>query len=288
MGAASSHPGNHLPSQIRMRDLGIEQEQDEDDVRESVTILTASLASAGCPTLVVESAASRALAAFDLRGITVSLLSTSLLFMGQKESWGVRFPRGLSVNLSERSLHPLKKCGDYPSHYNATYLAAWARQMSTEGFLYPLWLQFFAWVLMQAGCTIVFFEASWAAAGCCAVISILTFFFAAFVSAMWPRFSFLSGFLGGLTGGFATKVAIWYNLLHPGCSKAVLICSIMALVPGSGITFGTLDLIQGDRLFGLFPAFNKSIFRAFSQWIFSSHWSFGDCFLTRTRHLSRH
>jgi uncharacterized membrane protein YjjP (DUF1212 family) len=224
---------------------------DPAEVRASVTSLVKILSSSGCDARLVEEAAAGALEALGVANTVIEVAPSRVLFVGERETWGTTAVKSrVSITRAELSARPLLRVGGHPGRYNSTYLAAHAARLKDLPPLYPLWLQFIAWVLLSPACTVVFHYGSWPNVLLTFIASIFTFLTAALLPLFFPKVLFASGFMAGFVAGFIAKIAASIGLLAAGCVQGVTVSAIIAIVPGAGITYGILDITQGNLVCG--------------------------------------
>ncbi len=237
-------------SRVRLENLE-SVPNDDSESRAAVTSLTKTLISSGCEAKLVEDAASGALLALGVTDTVVQVQPNSVTFVSRAETWAVMAPPGLSINKAEESAAPLLRVAHSPGKYNSTYLAAHAARLAALDALYPLWMQFAAWAVLSSACTVVFHHGSWPNVLLTFISSLFTFVAAAVVPILSSKLSFASGFLAGFVSGFIAKTAASINLLHPACVKGVVLSAIIGIVPGAGITYGIVDVTQGNLVCGV-------------------------------------
>jgi uncharacterized membrane protein YjjP (DUF1212 family) len=220
------------------------------EVRASVTSLVKILSSSGCDARLVEEAATGALEALGVANTVIEVAPSRVLFVGERETWGTPVKSRVSITRAELSARPLLRVGSHPGRYNSTYLAAHAARLKDLPPLYPLWLQFIAWIMLSPACVVVFHYGSWPNVLLTFIASIFTFLTAALLPIFVPKVLFASGFMAGFVAGFIAKIAASIGLLAAGCVQGVTVSAIIAIVPGAGITYGILDITQGNLVCG--------------------------------------
>ena len=232
-----------------LRGLTEESESDREAVRLSLTLLTSSLASAGCENEAVERASIGAFHAMGMNEVMLLSLPSKLVFTSPSISWGTSVDTRWSINVAEQALEVLIEVAEHPERFDAAILSIHAVRVSNLKPLYGFLLQFLAWTVLASVSCSVFFQGSWAAFAATLLASIASFVGGVIIPIVFPALSYSAGFQAGLFSGFVVKSAYSVGLALE-CVEGVAVSSIIVLVPGSGFTFGILDLIQGQTVSG--------------------------------------
>ena len=105
-----SHPMRVRP----LRGLTEESESDREAVRLSLTLLTSSLASAGCENEAVERASIGAFHAMGMNEVMLLSLPSKLVFTSPCISWGTSVDTRWSINVAEQALEVLIELPSIP------------------------------------------------------------------------------------------------------------------------------------------------------------------------------
>jgi uncharacterized membrane protein YjjP (DUF1212 family) len=219
---------------------------------DSVATIASDLSGAGCFTDTVEKLAVAALHALEVpcyvrcypNSIQIQAKSELLFRMRQ-------FENGLSVNIASRSQAVLEEIIHNPEKAKQKdWLKEKVEDLNHLHPVYPVYINFFAWLVSGATVNYLFFQCSWDALGLTVVCSVFTFIAASLMPLLSPNLVTASGFLGGFTAAFAAKSAVSLGLVNSECFTGVVISSMISLVPGVGITIGVADLVSGHMVTG--------------------------------------
>ena len=113
-----------------------------------------------------------------------------------------------SANKAEQAARLVFKIAKHPERYNAVWLQAAALEVAGIQPLYPIWLQFIAWVAISAAADVVFYNGSWASIVTTMVCAVFSFIFSTVIPTVLPRLNFIGGFLGAFASSFIGKCAL--------------------------------------------------------------------------------